>query len=228
MIRPLPEVLVFDMDGVLVDVRQSYREAIRLTVQHFTGRDVTHAEIQQYKNRGGFNNDWDLSFQLVRELGGQASYDEVVARFQQIFLGDNGDGLIQREQWLPEPGLLERLAGRFRLAIFTGRLREEADLTLRRFARGLHFDPVLTHEDVARSKPAPDGLLKIAAAHPGRRLCYIGDAIDDARAARAAGVPFIGIAAGDNPLRAELAELFRSEGALVVLESVNQLEACLE
>ena len=32
------EVLVFDMDGVLVDVTESYREAIRQTVSYFTGR----------------------------------------------------------------------------------------------------------------------------------------------------------------------------------------------
>ena len=30
-------VLVFDMDGVLVDVTDSYREAIAQTVEHFTG-----------------------------------------------------------------------------------------------------------------------------------------------------------------------------------------------
>ncbi len=32
-----PTVLVFDMDGVLVDVTESYRETIQRTVEHFTG-----------------------------------------------------------------------------------------------------------------------------------------------------------------------------------------------
>ncbi len=41
-------------------------------------------------------------------------------------LGTNGDGLIQREQWFPEPGLLERLMERYGIAIFTGRTRDEA------------------------------------------------------------------------------------------------------
>jgi HAD superfamily phosphatase len=36
-------VIVFDMDGVLVEVTQSYREAIRETVRHFTGADVSPA-----------------------------------------------------------------------------------------------------------------------------------------------------------------------------------------
>ena len=31
-------ILIFDMDGVLVDVTESYRETIARTVEHFTGR----------------------------------------------------------------------------------------------------------------------------------------------------------------------------------------------
>ena len=35
---------------------------------------------------------------------------------------DNGNGgFIRREKWMPRPGLRERLSGRYRLAIFTGR-----------------------------------------------------------------------------------------------------------
>jgi phosphoglycolate phosphatase-like HAD superfamily hydrolase len=38
-------VIVFDMDGVLVDVTESYRETIRQTVQHFTGQEITRELI---------------------------------------------------------------------------------------------------------------------------------------------------------------------------------------
>ena len=34
----LTQMLVFDMDGVLVDVTESYRETVVKTVEHFTGR----------------------------------------------------------------------------------------------------------------------------------------------------------------------------------------------
>jgi len=227
VIDPLPQVLVFDMDGVLVDVSASYREAIRRTVEHFTGRLVDHARIQDYKNRGGFNNDWDLAHALIREFGLEVAYPEVVGRFQRIFLGEDGDGLIRCERWIPRPGLLERLAERFRLAIFTGRLRQEARITLGRFAGGLRFDPVVAHEDVERPKPAPEGLVKIAAAAGGARLCYIGDTVDDARCAQAAGAAFLGIAAACNPRREELAGLLFREGALAVIEDVNRLEDLL-
>ena len=43
--------LVFDMDGVLVDVSESYRETIQQTVHNFTGKSVTREEIQEWKNR---------------------------------------------------------------------------------------------------------------------------------------------------------------------------------
>ena len=47
-----PDLIVFDMDGVLVEVGQSYREAIRETVKHFTGAMVSHDLIQDFKNAG--------------------------------------------------------------------------------------------------------------------------------------------------------------------------------
>ena len=42
-------LLVFDMDGVLVDVTESYRETIQRTVEHFTGRRISRPEIQDWK-----------------------------------------------------------------------------------------------------------------------------------------------------------------------------------
>ncbi len=39
-------LIVFDMDGVLVDVTESYRESIAQTVRHFTGIDVTREQIE--------------------------------------------------------------------------------------------------------------------------------------------------------------------------------------
>ena len=39
-------LIVFDMDGVLVDVTESYRESIAQTVKHFTGVEVTREQIQ--------------------------------------------------------------------------------------------------------------------------------------------------------------------------------------
>jgi len=220
-------LIVFDMDGVLTEVSESYREAIVQTVEHFTKQRITRDLIQDYKNRGGWNNDWSLSKQIAADLGIQVDYGSVVDYFNEIFIGKNGDGLIQRELWFPQVGLLERLMERGGLAIFTGRLRYEADISLARFGAKLRFDPIICADNVASGKPAPDGLLSIQRMKPGRKLVFVGDTIDDARASSAAKVPFIGIIAKGHTRREELTRLFEQERAIAILENINEIETAL-
>jgi HAD superfamily phosphatase len=221
MTKPL---LIFDMDGVLVDVTESYRETIARTVARFTGVEIPRSRIQDYKNQGGFNDDWELTHHIIREAGVDAPFEGVRECFQRVFLGNGGDGLILRERWMARPGALEKLSERFRLAVFTGRPREEADITLTRFASGLAFDPVVGMHDVEKRKPHPEGLLKILGADGAGPAYYIGDSVDDARCARAAGVPFIGIAAPSNPAYLDLVFLFQEEKAYAIVDDINYLE----
>ena len=222
-----PAVIVFDMDGVLAEVTESYREAIVQTVEHFTGQRIARELIQEYKNAGGWNNDWVLSKKICSDLGIEIDYETVVDYFNEIFIGKDGDGLIRRESWIPENGLLERLNERFGLAVFTGRLRYELDFTLNRFAPALRFDPIVCAEHVLKAKPAPDGLFAIQSMKPGHKLWYVGDTIDDARSASAARVPFIGVLAKSHSRRKELQRLFEQENAAAVIESVNEIEGVL-
>ncbi|MCZ2149301.1 MAG: HAD-IA family hydrolase [Bryobacterales bacterium] len=219
------ELIVFDMDGVLVEVTESYRETIRRTVEHFTGKPVTCDMIQAYKNAGGWNNDWALSQRMAADLGVDLEYQTVVDHFQKLFLGNGSDGMILREKWIGGEGLFERLSHNFDLAIYTGRPRHEAGLTLNRFAPNVTFDPCMTADDVTRGKPHPEGLEIIRGQRPGQPIWYIGDTMDDARCARAAGVPFLGVASQAHSTRAELLALFQAENAVAVLDDINQLEA---
>lgn len=237
-------IMVFDMDGVLLDVTESYREAIAQTVAHFTGKEIGNGEIQDYKNRGGANDDWKLTHRIITDRGVAAPFEEVKERFQRLFLGEKGngsDGLIQRERWIPRPGLLEGLAEYFQLALFTGRPREEVDMSLARFASGLVFDPIISMHDVVNPKPAPDGLLRIfdefdletpcpymweeAHVHDGY---YIGDTVDDARCARAASIRFVGITAPSNPRYIDLVFEFQAEGAYAIIDDVNYIYKVFE
>lgn len=221
--------LVFDMDGVLAEVTESYRESVVQTVRHFTGKTIERDSIQEYKNRGGFNNDWLLSQQICSDLGVEVPYETVTTYFCDIFFGPGGDdGLISREVWIPRSGLLESLAEKFQIAIFTGRLQSEAAITLQRYASNIPFSPIIAVDDVAEGKPAPEGLLLIRKLTGAKKMIYVGDTIDDARSSKAAGVPFIGIAAASNPWNQELAALLRAEGAYAVLDDVNQIAVALE
>ncbi|MGH9608239.1 MAG: HAD family hydrolase [Bryobacteraceae bacterium] len=222
-----PDVIVFDVDGVLVEVTASYREAIRETVRHFTGKLVSQDTIQNFKNAGGWNNDWLLSQRLIEDLGKKVDYGDVVDYFNRVFLGENGGGLIRNEVWMPRDGLLTRLEERSALAIFTGRAKYELDATLERYASDIQFHPVITDECVRNPKPAPDGLLMIKREFPERNIWYLGDTVDDARSARAAQVPFIGVSTPHNPRHEEIAVSLNDLGAFAVLGDINELETLI-
>jgi HAD superfamily phosphatase len=85
-------LLVFDMDGVLVDVTGSYREVTRLTVvlylSRVLGADIqdngflSRSDVAAVKKSGGLNNDWDLTdtildTYLLHAL--QASHEKALA-----------------------------------------------------------------------------------------------------------------------------------------------------
>ncbi|HZK12805.1 MAG TPA: HAD-IA family hydrolase [Atribacterota bacterium] len=68
------DTLVFDIDGVLIDVRDSFMKAVCQTVQFyfkeilgFQGSQglINPKEIVYFKTAGGFNNDWDLTSAVV-------------------------------------------------------------------------------------------------------------------------------------------------------------------
>ncbi|MFB6135705.1 MAG: TIGR01548 family HAD-type hydrolase [Halobacteriaceae archaeon] len=83
------DAVVLDIDGVLVDVADSYRRAIVDAVEEVHGETVPKAATQAFKDAGGFNNDWELTYAvalyvLANEEGYGADVgafaDEVAAR----------------------------------------------------------------------------------------------------------------------------------------------------
>lgn len=192
----------FDMDGVLVDVSGSYRRAIQETAAHFLGREIDAELIQQYKNRGGFNDDWALTHAIVQEASVDVPLEEIVRVFQEWYRGAEWDGLISREPALVETRTLRqiRASGRF-TALVTGRPETEARWTLRRFGWEELFPVVVGMESQdGRGKPDPFPLLLAleSAREKGfsmrpDEVVYVGDSIDDVIAARAAGMWAIGL-----------------------------------
>jgi HAD superfamily phosphatase len=215
------DLLIFDVDGVLVDAEDSFTETIVAAVRQFSGRTVSRARIHKYKLAGGWNNDWALTHRLLADFGCEVPCAAVAAACERLYFDG---GFAARERWLPAPGLLPRLTARCGLALFTGRLRRELQPTLDRFAPEVRFSPQICADDVAQGKPHPEGLRLILAACARSRCWFVGDTVDDARAARAAGVPFIGVVAPRHPHRARLCRRLRQERAAALLDDVNQLE----
>jgi HAD superfamily hydrolase (TIGR01548 family) len=74
------DAVVLDVDGVLVDVADSYRRAVVETAERLCGETVPKAALQVLKDAGGFNNDWELTdavclFVLARKAGYDAGID---------------------------------------------------------------------------------------------------------------------------------------------------------
>jgi len=188
--------VLFDLDGVLVDVSGSYRRAIDETVRHFTGSPPPEGSVQRLKDAGGYNDDWRLTAELVARTGEVVDFDELVAEFNRRYRGDRWDGFIASEPALVDLAHLDAVARRFGpLGLVTGRPRVEGAFTLDRFGWTDRFDVVVTMEDAeGRGKPDPYPLL-LALERLGTdatEAVYVGDSVDDMACARAAGCLAVG------------------------------------
>jgi len=109
--------------------------------------------------------------------------------------------------------------------LVTGATRDRLARELPRLGVDNGFATVIGHDDIVRKKPDPEGIEK-ALRHrnvgPGN-CCYVGDAPDDIRMGRSAGVGTIGV-------RTEYVDPARLEecGADHVLHSIAGLPAILE
>jgi HAD superfamily phosphatase len=223
-----PEILIFDVDGVLVDVRGTYWRSALDTVRHITGKRVTYAELHRWKSKPGFNDDWNMVSAWVSSLGHPTSYEEARAAFERFYWGSDGKpGNVRNEKLMVTPRQLEKWAQSFELNLFTGRTRQEFSFTFERWPATKYFRTIVTMDD-AKKKPHPEGLQKILGERDPASALYLGDNIDDALAARDAGVPFVAIIApGEHGYRQRAAR-FRELGALALLPRINELSRYLE
>ena len=219
-----PESLIFDVDGVLVDVRGTYWRSALDTVRHLTGKRVTYAELHKWKAKPGNNDDWAMVSSWVTALGKPMNYEEARDAFSKFYCGTPGrPGNVKNEKHIVSPAQIERWAKRYELNLFTGRTRQEFAYTFAQWPATKKFRIVVTMDDVENIKPNPEGLHKILGKRDPATALYLGDNIDDALAARDARVPFMAIIApGEHGYR-ERAKRFRELGALALLPRATDL-----
>jgi HAD superfamily hydrolase (TIGR01548 family) len=91
------DAVVLDIDGVLVDVADSYRRAIVETLDRVYGDTIEKAAIQRFKDAGGFNNDWEVTYAaalyvLARQVGSPLSIETFTGK-----IAATGGGLSAAE-----------------------------------------------------------------------------------------------------------------------------------
>ncbi len=216
-----PEALLFDLDGVIADVEDSYRRCVLDTAGRF-GVDVTREELATLVLEGDANNDWVLTQRILAGRGVDASLDEVTEAYQEAYLGSSGSpGLRESERLLVSRDVLSRLADRVPLAIVTGRPREEAEWFLDKEGLTDLFRTLVCMEDGAlKPDPAP---VRAAASRLGvARTWMVGDTPDDIHAAAGAGAVPIGVVApGPDPAASEAG--LSAAGAATVLGAIDEL-----
>ena len=225
--RPL---LIFDIDGVLIGVSKSYRMAIKNTVEFFSKEQLPLAEIQDWKNRTGLNNDWELTKAILDSRKANIAMKEIIDKFQEFYLGKNFGGLIKNEKLLIKKNLLENLRQNYCLAIFTGRPKKEAKFILDFFNIRDYFSEIVCMEDVpkGREKPDPFGLELIRSSTNFRKAIYFGDSVSDILAAKGAkNTEAIGVMPNAVFSKNTLLAL-KNAGARKVLQSINDLKGAIK
>ena len=221
-----PDLICLDMDGVLIDTSGSYDATVIATVKKLSGTTIALDDIEQLKSKGGFNNDWVLSQQLLSNLGKEYDLEEVIKVFQQIYLGENNDGLVQNEQVIINQSLVKLIKDStaaitntsfaIAFAIVTGRPLIEA--TAGANFIGLEQLKLISLDCVENAKPSPEGIKKLQDSYSAFSwMC--GDNPDDMQAANASNSLAIGIANEQNKQQA----LYLA-GADFVLNDINELE----
>jgi HAD superfamily phosphatase len=169
-------IIIFDIDGVIRDVGNSYRKAIADTVEEFTngGWRPTMEDLDNLKSEGIWNNDWEASQELVyryfeamdktREDVG-LDYNHIVDFFQERYRGKRPelfDGYIANEPLLVTPNYFEQLSNdQIAYGFFSGATRGSAEFVLKQRLK-LKNSVLVAMED-APSKPDPTGMFQAIA-----------------------------------------------------------------
>jgi phosphoglycolate phosphatase len=144
--------------------------------------------------------------EAFRVLTGEADVDRGET-FARLFVDRAEQVMTARTRLLPQTHEAVRWLRRagYRLAIVSTKYRRRIREVLARDGLLDAFDVIVGGEDVSRLKPDPEGLDRaldlLLAQHAiaRERVLYIGDSVIDARAASAAGLPFVAVLSGTTP-----------------------------
>jgi phosphoglycolate phosphatase len=189
-----PQLVLFDLDGTLVDSASDIAAALNAAL----------AELGQPTHPVGVVTSYvgDGAAKLVERAvapGAEVDPELLLERFRAQYAANVA--VYTR----PYPGIVETLdgfaaAGR-RLAVLTNKPGDLARALLRALALEGRFADVVGEGDGFPCKPAPDAALALCARHavPPAHAVLVGDGLPDVRLARAAGCRVAAVTWGYTP-----------------------------
>ena len=192
-------LILFDIDGVIRSVENSYRLSLKKTVYKFSGWEPSYLDIDNAKNEGIWNNDWDLSLELIRRFIKKENLnlaihprEEIVKCFEKFYFGGNPNkdskywsGFIKNEELLVDKKFFDLLESNGIIWGFvSGAESASAKFVLEKRLK-LKSPPLISMGD-APDKPNPQGFIKLSKKLLGDKLgpsnipiAYVWDTIED-------------------------------------------------
>lgn len=172
------ELIIWDLDGTLVDSLPATFTAFNAGLEPFLGKKLSPAEIMSHFG--------PPDQEILRKLVGDANAD----RCYELMLGHMLNNI---HDITPFQGVVDAILNlqspKYKHGIFTGRGKRSTEVILDHLGLKTHFMEIVTNDDVSQHKPHPEGVLKICATagvHPSKAV-MIGDSHADILAGRAAG-----------------------------------------
>ena len=190
--------VMIDLDGTLLDTAPDIAAAAGRTLAALGLAERTPDEIRNFIGKGIPNL---VQRCLQASAGGvraEALQAEALTLFQQLYFEESG------RRSSVYPGVLEGLERfrdmRLRLACVTNKAARYTLPLLEKTRLAPFFDLVVSGDTLARKKPDPMQLAHICAefALVPAAVLLIGDSVNDALAARAAGCPVLCVSYGYN------------------------------
>ena len=194
------EVILFDLDGTLIDSAPDLADAVNATMERLGRKTYDESTVRGWVGNGA-------TVLVKRALSGSREIDEnllddVVKETLAIFMEAYRERICERTVLYPGvPGTLEALrdAG-CRMAVVTNKPSPFVGPILEKLGIASLFDLILGGEDLPRKKPDPLPLLT-ACERMGAtvdRAVMVGDSSNDILAAKGAGMQSIGVTYGYN------------------------------
>ncbi len=187
-------LLLFDLDGTLIDSRDDLADSVNLTLAEMKYKTLPVAQIADFIGEG-VHNLLRRSLSASRDdEAGEDLTDRGVEVFRRHYLANC---LVKTRLYDGVAETLDRLAG-FDKAVITNKPRDFSEKILAHFGLLRHFPAVAGGDTYAERKPSPLPLLETAAlfgAAPAECL-MIGDSRVDIEAGKNAGVKTCGLTGG--------------------------------